>query len=51
LAQKLNVDQATLSRWERDQTLPRHEHQIRLADLLGGDRTDYGQPLDHHGGE
>ncbi|MBO0729754.1 MAG: helix-turn-helix domain-containing protein [Acidimicrobiaceae bacterium] len=41
LAQKLEVNQTTVARWEAGGLAPNHRHRWRLADLLGGRPADY----------
>lgn len=41
LAEKLEVHQATVARWEAGVLVPTPRHRRRLADLLGGTPADY----------
>lgn len=41
LADKLEVNQTTVGRWERGVLVPNHRHRWRLADLLGGGPAHY----------
>jgi len=41
LADKLEVHQGTIARWERGVLAPNYRHRWRLADLLGGRPADY----------
>ena len=41
LADKLQVNQATVARWEAGALSPSHRHRRGLADLLGGRPADY----------
>ena len=41
LADKLEVNQTTVARWEAGVLAPNHRHRSRLADLLGGRPADY----------
>ncbi|MCL2393393.1 MAG: helix-turn-helix domain-containing protein [Acidimicrobiaceae bacterium] len=41
LAEKLEVTQTTIGRWEAGVMAPNDRHRMRLADLLGGRPTDY----------
>jgi DNA-binding transcriptional regulator YiaG len=41
LARRLDVSRTTVSRWETGVTVPHPKHRQALADLLGGDPSDY----------
>ncbi len=45
LATKVGVDVGTVSRWERNHLHPRADHAADLADVLGGNPSDY-RPLE-----